>query len=120
MIEVSVRDDFLTDGVQFGIRRKYQGPETLYATSVNDFGTLVWEPLSQEQLMVIRRPVLALDGETARAVMDALARYFGGITDTQLIQQAYAKEQVRVDKMLDRILDLASRPQKIELRKAEQ
>lgn len=54
-------------------------------------------------------PTARVTEAQARALLDALSRYFDGSDDTRFIRAQLTKEQGRVDRMLDALLATASR-----------
>lgn len=47
---------------------------------------------------------LVIDIEVARALLDALARHFGGTGDTRQLRKDYDHERSRVDKLTDAVI----------------
>lgn len=106
MIEAAVSDDWMGDGVSITLRNKFPDGDKMYATGTQEWGGLVWERLTDQQLMESRRPTLRLDGEAARALMDALVRHFGGLPNEQMARQDldYERKRGEADRTrLDRV-----------------
>jgi hypothetical protein len=49
-------------------------------------------------------PTFSLDEDAARALLDALAAYFGGTGAVQTLRRDYDAERARVDRLIDKLL----------------
>jgi len=54
-------------------------------------------------------PTLVLEEDEARALLDALTRYYSGAEDTRALRKDYDAERGRVDKLTDAVIGLAHR-----------
>jgi hypothetical protein len=54
-------------------------------------------------------PTLVLEEDEARALLDALTRYYHGAEDTRALRKDYDAERSRVDKLTDAVIGLAHR-----------
>jgi hypothetical protein len=68
----------------------------------------------------VDEPTFQIQEELARELYAALGRLFQGEPDTTASRADYLHERGRVDKMIDKVLDLAARPQELHIHKAEQ
>lgn len=66
---------------------------------------LVVTRMSEEEMAAQQEPSLRLPEDIARALLDALARHFGGVSDVQTLRQDYLAERARVDKMIGHLTD---------------
>lgn len=63
-------------------------------------------------------PTMYLDEDAGRALLDALAAYFGGTGEVQTLRRDYDAERARVDRLIDKLLaDTALRPEPERLRR---
>jgi hypothetical protein len=65
-------------------------------------------------------PTVSLSEEAARTLLDQLLQYYQGATDLHTVRGDLLHERGRVDKLLNTISELASRPQQLHVHKAEQ
>lgn len=49
-------------------------------------------------------PSFVLSESMARALMEALVRHFGGVSETQTLRKDYEAERARVDKFIDKAM----------------
>ena len=100
--EAHVTDDFMIDGIAIYISDKQgSGRRILHVT---DNGQS-WESL--ESLAAVTDPTLKLHGEAARALLDALLRFYQGSADTQTLRADLLHERNRVDKITSGLLQIA-------------
>jgi hypothetical protein len=91
-----VEPDFIVDGVAIHLAQK------------TDAGKLVVAPLDVNalQMLVVAPgaegpgPMLRLEDGAARALLDALARHYGGTGDFSTLRADYLAERARVDRLL--------------------
>lgn len=98
MIRAYVTDDRYGLGVSLAIVLRSGDDERSPATEImrlND-GTPRWESLEP---MVVTEPTLRIDDDSARALLDALTRYYHGAEDTRALRKDYDGERARVDKL---------------------
>jgi hypothetical protein len=57
------------------------------------------------------KPTLKLNGEAARALLDALTRHYQGAPDLHMVRSDLMHERGRVDKLLGTLSEIASRRQ---------
>jgi hypothetical protein len=65
-------------------------------------------------------PTVSLSEEAARTLLDQLLQYYQGATDLHTVRGDLLHERGRVDKLLNTLTDLASRPQQLHVHKTEQ
>ena len=53
-------------------------------------------------------PTLQLPEDAARALLDALAAHFGGVSEVQTLRKDYMAERARVDKLIDHMTKAVS------------
>lgn len=102
-IVARVQEDFPRDLIQIVVAQRTQAVEHLARTThVLDFSVTPpsWHALTDEERMQIRSQdeLLTLPGEdVARAVYDALGRYFQGHDDERMRRKDFEHEQERRD-----------------------
>lgn len=64
-------------------------------------------------------PTFTLHESTARSLLDKLTQHYQGASDLHTVRGDLLHERGRVDKMLDTISQLATRPQDLHVHKAE-
>jgi hypothetical protein len=106
-IRVGISDSFDVDGIAviIGLRLDQQ---TTRLGRVSEFGSIQWEEV--DPLTSISTPTIRLSHDIARGLLDALLRYYGGAPDSHTVRADLMHERGRVDKMLETLLSLASRP----------
>lgn len=112
MYRAYVRDNLTYNGVDIVIAQRGGG----YVVVQRPDGNL--ERIEEGTL--IEEPTLRLNDEAARALLDELQRHYQGATDLQTVRGDLLHERERVDKMLETISQLATRPQNLHVHKAEQ
>lgn len=105
MIEVRVSDDFMIDGLAIYISQKVAGMGR-QILRLHDNGTQGWELV--EQPATITDPTLKLDGDSARALLDALLRHYQGASDMHTVRSDLLHERGRVDKLTDAVIAIAT------------
>jgi hypothetical protein len=125
MIQVGIADNLMAGGISIAMRIKAEGPgaDMISYAQPSDTGFPRWEVLSIREAAAGEQPpgpLLTLDDDMAMALLDALQRHYQGNSDTRALRADYDAERKRVDKMMDRLLELAARPQDLHVHKAEQ
>lgn len=87
-----IEDDFLRDGVAIYLGQKHDG-----VTDVMAFDDPTWV---RSDTAVTTGPSLRLPESVARALYDALAVHFHGVSDTQTLRTDYLAERRRVDQLI--------------------
>lgn len=100
-VEVRVSDYFTFDGVHIHVRQK-GSLDTLYVTGIEN-GHLVWEPLTETQLLEARPSPLMLTNDVARALLDALLRHYQGASDMHTVRADLLHERGRVDGLIETV-----------------
>jgi hypothetical protein len=109
MIRAYVTDDNYGRGVAIAIVLRPGDDERGRATQIMRFrdGIETWHDLEEQ---VAGDPTLRLDDDSARALLDALTRYYHGAEDTRALRRDYDDERKRVDKLTDAVIGIAARP----------
>lgn len=102
MIEVRVSDDFMMDGVAIHVSMKREG-DARRILRLHDDGQ-EWEAVEP---MTAVEPTLKLQGDAARALLDALLRHYQGASDMHTVRSDLLHERGRVDKLTSGILQIA-------------
>jgi hypothetical protein len=102
--EAHVSDDFMIDGVAIyvSIRRDAGGRQILH------FGPNGSQDWDDHDPLTATTPTLKLPGEAARALLDALLRFYQGAADTQTLRSDLLHERGRVDKLTDAVISIAA------------
>jgi hypothetical protein len=106
MFEVYVNDDYMMDGIGIWITTRFedrtgQASGFRQILHLGDSGSRTWsdiEPLTQVE------PTLKLEGEAARALLDALLRHYQGSEDLHTTRADLLHERGRVDKFISALL----------------
>lgn len=111
-LRVGISDSFDVDGIAVivGLRLDEQ---TTRLGRVSEHGTILWEEVDPPGS--ITSPTIRLSHDIARALLEALLRYYGGAPDSHTVRADLMHERGRVDKMLEALLSLASRPQNMQV-----
>ncbi|WP_433067358.1 hypothetical protein [Dactylosporangium sp. CS-033363] len=65
---------------------------------------VIWERRPEASLVAADvRPLLSLDDDMARAVLDALAGHFGGVQGVRNLRADYDAERKRVDQLIEHL-----------------
>lgn len=64
---------------------------------------LVWN--ANPEPAVYHPPALRLPEDVARALLDALAAYFGGTSEVQTLRKDYLAERARVDRLIEMVAE---------------
>lgn len=92
-----VEPDFMADGVAIYLGRKGNGIlETVLPLQVE-----IRSEVQGDHSATVMEPSLRLPEDLARALLDALAAHFGGVSDTQTLRKDYLAERARVDRMIN-------------------
>lgn len=98
-----VEHNFASGGVAI-----FLGWRTGNQVSIIEPATLTRRFVETSDTYIASEPSLCLDDDMARAVLDALAAYFGGTAEVQTLRGDYLAERARVDKMIDTLLMLST------------
>jgi hypothetical protein len=77
------------------------------ALRFGDGGSREWEQVTD--VYAGHGPTLVLEEDEARALLDALTRYYNGAEDTRALRKDYDAERARVDKLTDAVIGVAHR-----------
>lgn len=100
-----VEADFAGDGVAVWLGRKLEtGFVTVEPTN------LVMQVRDAGSVAVANEPAFRLPEDLARALLDALATHFGGVSEVQSLRRDYLAERARVDKMIDHLTKDGAQP----------
>jgi hypothetical protein len=119
VIRVAIQSDVMADGVRIAVLNKGDGT-THVARGLGAGGLLEWERTDGADAGSWQDPTMVLPDDIARALMDELIRHYHGSSDTLALRRDYDHERQRYDKAVAALIELAARPQQIQLRKAEQ
>ena len=97
-IRVQISDNFYVDGIAVRIGLRYS-QEEIKVAKVNEYGTLIFSP---EPLDIGVDPgvTFSLNSDIARALLEALLRYYNGSEDARTTRADLLHERERVDKLL--------------------
>lgn len=101
MIRAYVREDFLGMSLAVTLIREGDGglnPPTILRLPEGENRFARWENLPEQPGTDIA-PTLRLGEDEARALLDVLARHFGGAEDTRALRRDYDAERTRVDQL---------------------
>lgn len=110
-IRIAITDSFDVDGLAVTIGLRID-PSITRVGRINEYGSVQYEDVDPNTNIT---PTVRLSHDIARALLDALLRYYGGAPDSHTVRADLVHERGRVDKMLDALMDLASRPQSIQV-----
>jgi len=104
-IRVAISDQFQIDGISvtMGVRIDNQ---TVQVTHFTEDGSTVIET---SDFYAEIRPTFRITHDFARALLDALLRYYQGSGDYHTLRADYLHERERVDKMIGTLQHIASR-----------
>ena len=102
--EAHVSDDFMIDGIAVYLSIK-DGMSRRILRCQPD-GNSTWE---DHDPLTTATPTLKLNGEAARALLDALLRFYQGSADTQTVRSDLLHERGRVDKLTEAVISIAAR-----------
>ena len=102
-IDVRVTDDYMIDGLAIYISQKTGGTSRLLL-HLHDDGAQSWDDVDS---VAIVEPTLKLQGEFARALLDALLRHYQGASDMHTVRADLLHERGRVDKLTSGLLQIA-------------
>lgn len=105
MIEVRLSDDFMIDGLAIYIADKHAG-QSRRILRLREDGGHDWEQVDPAAMI---EPTLKLQGEAARALLDALLRHYQGASDMHTVRSDLLHERGRVDRLIDVISQIAAR-----------
>jgi hypothetical protein len=103
-IDVRVADDFMIDGLAIYISIK-DGPASRRLLRLHDDDAQEWEEVDPATMT---KPTLTLQGEFARALLDALTRHYQGSEDTRTIRADLLHERGRVDQLIGTVSAIAT------------
>lgn len=97
MVRVAINQNFNIDGVDIMIGLRYDHEHA----GILRFSELGFTTIERVEPMTrIEHPTMSLSDDFARALLDALLRYYQGASDTQTLRSDYLHERDRVDKMI--------------------
>lgn len=102
-IRVTVTDHLNIDGVSIAIGLKLDH-DNIRVMHFGGNGLPVWE---DQQIFVDVEPTMRLSHDFARALLDALLRYYQGSGDYHTLRADYIHERDRVDKMIDALIGIS-------------
>lgn len=102
-IEARVSDQMLIDGIAVSIVMRSEGRVVRVLRNDGDFMT--WEDVPEP--LAVTRPTFTLQGECARALLDALLRHYQGASDMHTVRSDLLHERQRVDKLTDAVICIA-------------
>lgn len=73
---------------------------------LGDAFTTAWDEIPADG--TVTEPTMRIDHQSARALLDALARHYDGAEDTRALRRDYDAERKRNDKLTDAIIGLAN------------
>lgn len=100
--QAHVTDEFMIDGVAIYVSMKHDRARQLLRIGAD--GQQEW---ADHDPLTTADPTLKLPGEAARALLDALLRFYQGAADTQTIRADLIHERNRVDKLTSGLLQIA-------------
>jgi hypothetical protein len=77
------------------------------ALHIGEGGLREWEHVA-DAAAGATAPTLVLEDDEARALLDALTRYYHGAEDTRALRRDYDDERKRVDKMIGALIERAT------------
>lgn len=101
---VYVEQDFPMNGVKIHLSQKYGERVTIAR-----FGDVVLQEVTDPAALDNEPQPLRLPENDARALYEALARYFGGAPDMHSLRKDYDAERARVDKFIAHLTNGDSR-----------
>jgi hypothetical protein len=106
-VRVAITDDFQLDGIAVIIGMRYDAQETaiIHFTPEGYNSIERVPPMNQ-----VEHPTFRIQHEFARALRDALNRYYGDTYDDRALRADYKDERSRVDRLISAIIDYGSRP----------
>ena len=105
--------DYLPDGIAVWITN--DDPRLILRINGN---LTTFEPLPDQPVQA--DPTIRLNHNEGRALLDALLRYYQGASDMHTARADLLHERGRVDQLLGVMTELATRPQTIQVTRAEQ
>lgn len=102
--EAHVSDDFMIDGVAVYLSIRHDKLRCQILRCQPD-GNCTWE---DHEPLTTTTPTLKLNGEAARALLDALLRFYQGSADTQTLRSDLLHERGRTDKLTDAVIGIAT------------
>lgn len=97
-IRVAIQDEyfFAADSISIVLAHKMDATTVRVAKATED-GNLSWQ--SVEVGVAIDNPTLRIPHVSARALLDALLKYYQGASDMHQLRQDFLHERERVDKL---------------------
>lgn len=100
MIRAYISEDRLQLSIALSLVQQSDGEnptKILRIAEAGDNPVFRWEDLPDTHADV--EPTIRLGDSTARAILEALARHYGGADDTRALRRDYADERQRVDRL---------------------
>lgn len=106
MIRAHVTDDFYGGSVRiFIVQHPAEGSaQARYILRLGADGARAMEEVAEAH--VVTDPTLCLGDDEARALLDALMRYYHGAEDTRALRRDYDDERKRVDRLATTLGDV--------------
>lgn len=108
MIRVRIADDFLAGGIAILVEQRGDGIRVLYRASEDGYVVPYEQITSPEGAQ--RPPTLRMDEDIARALLQALANWYGGTSEAATARADLLHERGRVDKLTEAIIGIATKP----------
>lgn len=108
MIEVRLREQYVTDILEVFIIRSYEGQR--HVLHQEDSQTFSWDEMPPPSAALrdsTIEPTFILPFDSGRALLDALTRHYHGADDTRALRRDYDAERKRVDEHARTIADIA-------------
>lgn len=108
MIEVRIREQYVTETLDVFIIRQHDGHR--YLMHQGDSMTFMWDEIAPPGAALadsVIEPTFVLPFDSGRALLDALTRHYHGADDTRALRRDYDAERKRVDEQARTIADIA-------------
>ena len=117
-IRARIADNFLDDGIAVRVTQDhdggYSGMPSRMVMRITPEGRATWEPYDEPSALPASggsHLTMTMPEDVARALLDALTRWYHGAEDTRALRRDYDAERQRVDKLTDAVIGIAARPQ---------
>lgn len=102
--DVRVTDDYMIDGLAIYISSR-DSPASRRLLHLGDDGRHDWDQIDPS---AVAEPTLKLNGEAARALLDALMRHYEGASDMHTARADLLHERGRADRLISALIYIAS------------
>jgi len=106
MIKAQIAPDFPGDGIAVRITLEQEGGRLIM--HVGSDAMTSWEPFSPQPVSG-NGITMHLQDEAARALLDALLRYYEGASDMHTVRSDLLHERGRVDRLTDALIRMTAR-----------